>query len=248
LIYSLQKWSNDKKRGVFLKIPIKLIKFLEIALSNGFSIHHARPSYIMLIKWLPTNQINMIPDYCHTYIATGCIIINKYKQAVVIKEIWNHGKKDHWKLPGGAIDRCENIFDAALRETKEETGLDTEFKGIVQFRHFHPFRFMNSGDIYFICLLKYDGEITDNGKEFDVDKNEIDEIKWMDIDDMLELTSQQPTFGNKESKNNIKKNVDLLIENWDNNDENKADLGTFRAINSKKNREFYVYAPTVTKY
>eukprot|EP01084_Bolivina_argentea_P060624 110750_1 len=177
LNHSLMKWRKEEKRGIFLKLPIQFAAtHLQITLSNGFTVHHARPEYIMLTQWLPSNETNMIPDYCHTYLATGCVIINRYKQAVVIKEIWNHGRLDHWKLPGGAVDRLENIFDAAVRETKEETGLDTEFKGILQMRHFHPGRFMNTGDIYFICLLKYDGD-TDGGHEFNVDSNEIDEIK-----------------------------------------------------------------------
>eukprot|EP01084_Bolivina_argentea_P010321 19221_1 len=258
LEYSLEKWKKEEKRGIFLKIPIKLSSYLEIALLNGFIIHHARPSYIMLTKWIPTNEMNMIPDYCHTYIACGCFIVNKYKQVAVIQEIWNHGRKDHWKLPGGAIDRLENIFDAAMRETKEETGLDTEFKGILQFRHFYPFRFTNSGDIYYICLLKYNG-ILDDGNEFKIDENEIDEIKWMDVDKVLELESQQPTFGSQQCKDNIKRNVDILVKNWDKHNENEYDINlqTFRPTKYKFNnhkllskykqdREWYVYAPVVS--
>merc|ERR1712228_8428 len=218
---------------------IALACHLTIALSNGFEIHHARPEYIMLTKWLPQKEVNMIPDYCHTYAATGCIIVNKTKQVVVIKEIWNRGNKDHWKLPGGAVDRLENIFDAAKRESKEETGLDTEFKGIVHFRHFVPFRFMNTGDIYFICLLKYNGPLND-GKEFAIDKNEIDEIKWMDIDDVLSLKSQQPTFGNEQTKNFIRLNVDLMIKHWNDKDEDDK-LQTFKPVNSKPNCEYFVY-------
>ena len=139
---------------------------------------------------------------------------------------------------GGSVDRLENIFAAAIRESKEETGLDAQFKGIIHFTHFAPFRFMNTGDIYFICLLKYDGEL-DEGKEFAIDKNEIAEIKWMDIEDMLSLKSQQPTFGNDQTKNFIQRNVDCLIKHWDDNDD--SSLQTFMPVNSKINHEYYVY-------
>ena len=38
---------------------------------------------------------------------------------------------DNWALPGGAMDCGESIADAAVRETKEETGIDCEITGLV---------------------------------------------------------------------------------------------------------------------
>ena len=38
---------------------------------------------------------------------------------------------DLWSIPGGAMDLGESIAHAAMRETKEETGLDVEVTGIV---------------------------------------------------------------------------------------------------------------------
>ncbi|GAA4096562.1 NUDIX domain-containing protein [Actinomadura miaoliensis] len=38
---------------------------------------------------------------------------------------------DNWALPGGAIDLGESVSQAAVRETKEETGIDVEITGLV---------------------------------------------------------------------------------------------------------------------
>lgn len=38
---------------------------------------------------------------------------------------------DNWAVPGGAVDLGESVRQAAVRETKEETGIDCEITGLV---------------------------------------------------------------------------------------------------------------------
>jgi ADP-ribose pyrophosphatase YjhB (NUDIX family) len=38
---------------------------------------------------------------------------------------------DNWAVPGGAMDLGESMVDCAVRETKEETGIDCEITGLV---------------------------------------------------------------------------------------------------------------------
>src|SRR5512139_1069078 len=38
---------------------------------------------------------------------------------------------DNWAIPGGAIDLGESVSQAAVRETREETGIECEITGLV---------------------------------------------------------------------------------------------------------------------
>lgn len=41
------------------------------------------------------------------------------------------GYKNHWSVPGGVVEENESLFDACLRETKEEIGLDIKVEKLL---------------------------------------------------------------------------------------------------------------------
>ena len=47
----------------------------------------------------------------------------------------------------------EDLASAAIREVKEETGVDADFDSLIAFRHMHKTNF-DCSDIYFIICLK----------------------------------------------------------------------------------------------
>ncbi len=53
------------------------------------------------------------------------------KDSVVLIKRKNPPYKGSWALPGGFVEYGETVESAALRETKEETGLDVVLDGIV---------------------------------------------------------------------------------------------------------------------
>lgn len=65
--------------------------------------HHAKHNFVMMHKWLPTNEIKNIPDYPHTMIGVGGLVINKKDQILIISEK-NGLIPGYWKLPGGHLD------------------------------------------------------------------------------------------------------------------------------------------------
>jgi 8-oxo-dGTP pyrophosphatase MutT (NUDIX family) len=57
----------------------------------------------------------------------------KYNHFLLVQEFANSG---FW-LPGGRIDNGENPIEAAIRETKEEAGIDIQIKGLIRIEY-HP--------------------------------------------------------------------------------------------------------------
>jgi ADP-ribose pyrophosphatase YjhB (NUDIX family) len=59
--------------------------------------------------------------------SVNVVVVNDQSEILLIRRSDN----DNWALPGGAIDLGESVVQAAIRETKEETGIDCEITGLV---------------------------------------------------------------------------------------------------------------------
>jgi 8-oxo-dGTP pyrophosphatase MutT (NUDIX family) len=59
--------------------------------------------------------------------SVNVVVANSAGEVLLIRRSDN----DNWALPGGAIDLGESARQAAVRETKEETGIDCEITGLV---------------------------------------------------------------------------------------------------------------------
>jgi ADP-ribose pyrophosphatase YjhB (NUDIX family) len=59
--------------------------------------------------------------------SVNVFVTNEAGDVLMIKRSDN----DNWAVPGGAIDLGESAVDAAIRETREESGIDCEITGIV---------------------------------------------------------------------------------------------------------------------
>ncbi|CAG9620663.1 NUDIX hydrolase [Sutcliffiella rhizosphaerae] len=63
-------------------------------------------------------------------VSAATIVVNEQKEILLIK-----GPRRGWEMPGVQVEEEESLKDAAIRETKEETGIDIEvlkFCGIFQ--------------------------------------------------------------------------------------------------------------------
>jgi 8-oxo-dGTP pyrophosphatase MutT (NUDIX family) len=59
--------------------------------------------------------------------SVNVVVVNDASEILMIRRSDN----DNWAVPGGAIDLGESLRQAAIRETKEETGVDCDITGVV---------------------------------------------------------------------------------------------------------------------
>ena len=127
----------------------------------------------------------------------GIVVLNEENKVFVAKRIDN--PKNYWQMPQGGIDKGEKFYEAALRELKEETSIETVslIKEIDKFTTYHlpdhligiiwKGRYKGQKQKWFIVKFKGDQkEININTKN-----PEFLDWKWIDVEN---LTDEVVTF------------------------------------------------------
>lgn len=110
--------------------------------------------------------------------AVGANLIEKDGKILLVQEKLEscYGK---WNFPAGKLDMDEDILTCAVREAKEETGLDVEPKSLLAIYQYS--RTLSANVILFTFKSDIiDGEIRIDDEVLDVHWFKIDEIKEMD--------------------------------------------------------------------
>ncbi|XP_022011038.1 nudix hydrolase 2 [Helianthus annuus] len=175
---SLLQWKQQGKKGVWIKLPIELVNLIEPAVKEGFYYHHAEPDYLMLVHWIPVTNNTLPPNASHR-VGVGAFVMKENGEVLVVQE--KGGKmrgKGVWKFPTGVVEEGEDICDAAVREVKEETGIDAKFVEILAFRQSHK-KFFEKSDLFFMCMLE--------PVSFDIQKQdrEIEAAQWMSFEEYV---------------------------------------------------------------
>ncbi|XP_020227726.1 nudix hydrolase 8 [Cajanus cajan] len=194
---SLSHWKKMGKKGIWLKLPLEQSDLVPIAVKEGFQYHHAEPGYVMLTYWIPEGP-SMLPANASHQVGVGGFVINDNNEVLVVQEKHcSPATLGLWKIPTGFILEAEEIYTGAVREVKEETGIETEFIEVIAFRHAHNVAFEKS-DLFFICMLR------PLSLKINVDDLEIAAAKWMPLVEFLE----QPLI---QEDSMFKKIVDIFI-------------------------------------
>lgn len=173
---SISQWRQQGKKGVWIKLPIEHANLVEAAVKEGFWYHHAEPKYLMLVYWIP-KSVNTLPANATHRVGIGAFVTNEKGEVLVVQE--NSGffrGRGVWKFPTGVVDEGEDICAAAVREVKEETGIETEFVEVLAFRQSHK-SFFEKSDLFFVCMLR--------PLSFEIQKQEleIEAAQWMPFEE-----------------------------------------------------------------
>lgn len=125
---STSEWRQQGKKGIWIKLPIKLVNLVEAAVNEGFSYHHAEPSYLMLVKWISQSE-NKLPANASHRVGIGAFVTNSKDEVLVVQE--KNGKfkgTGVWKFPTGVVDEGEDICAAAMREVEKRQALRQNFR------------------------------------------------------------------------------------------------------------------------
>jgi 8-oxo-dGTP diphosphatase len=69
----------------------------------------------------------------NVWIAAAGLVVNEADEWLVVKKKYG-GLKGKWSLPAGFVQQGEMLDEAAVREIKEETGIDAEVIGFLGMR------------------------------------------------------------------------------------------------------------------
>lgn len=106
-------------------------------------------------------------------LAVATVIVDDGKILLNKRDI--EPRRGRWSFPSGYVDLGESVQEAAIRETREETGLTVRLNGLVGV-YSHPG--------YPVVLVVYSGTIV--GGEIAIG-NEVQEIGLFDLDELPEL-------------------------------------------------------------
>ena len=130
--------------------------------------------------------------------ATVAAIITKHinqKIKILLTHRDHYPFNNKWCIPGGHIEKQESVYDAVVREIKEETELDFKGKFFKYFEELFPDISIHNVVLVFIGTAT--GKLPNR-------TNEVDEFLWIDLNEALKINL---AFNHNEILNEYKRSI-----------------------------------------
>jgi len=154
----------------------------------------------------------MSPSPTINAVSAGGVVFRQQANQVDIALILV-GPKLRWQLPKGTLNPDEQIEQAALREVREETGIEAELLDLLE-RIEYWFYATRAGQrvrfhkfVYFYLMRYQSGDVRDHD-------HEVEEARWVEVNEAIEIlafesekkiVSTARDWILKEEKNSVKK-------------------------------------------
>lgn len=119
---------------------------------------------------------------------TGLCVYNSKNEFLIAKRV--HTKKYDPGLWGpataGTVDEGETYLSNIIKEAKEEIGLEMDARAIIQ----GPCRRTQAETRYFVQRFFYKSDLPI--EKFAIQKNEVAEIRWIHISELVEWIARKP--------------------------------------------------------
>lgn len=120
---------------------------------------------------------------------SACLAILQNNKVLMVKASY----KDHWTFPSGIVDEKESPKKAALRETREETGLDFNENDCSLLGVIYTASTGNDRDRF---NFAFEVSTLTNNLKLNVPNNEISEATWVPFDKVAEMSGGKGSYKN----------------------------------------------------
>jgi ADP-ribose pyrophosphatase YjhB (NUDIX family) len=157
LQHSLEVWREEEVKGIWLHIPSTHTPLLAPAIKEGFELHHTEPDRVVTCYWLPSErgEKSLLPGHTTHTVGIGAVVVHEGNILAVQERTGpaseSAGAKGFWKYVTGLAEGGEDIAEAAIREVKEETGVDSEVISMLAMREGHTRATTN---LFYVFLMR----------------------------------------------------------------------------------------------